>query len=99
MITVVGSFTVHKFSVVLHESQRRIHLLIGQWPVPMLIVQIVTATLQKNPQWLGIGFAKHRFCVHIQQAVLLGTREYLLCGFVLNVHAAVPPNSVSKVSA
>lgn len=60
MITVMGSFTIHKFTVVLHESQRRIHLLIGQWPVPMLIVQIVTATLQKNPQWLGIGFADHR---------------------------------------
>ena len=57
MIAVVGACTIHKFRVVFHESQGRVHLLIGQGPVTVLIVQVMTTTLQKNTQRLGLRFA------------------------------------------
>lgn len=57
MIAVVGTCAIHKFRVVFHESQGRVHLLIGQGPVTVLIVQVMTTTLQKNTQRLGLRFA------------------------------------------
>src|SRR5258705_5093730 len=48
------------FVVILRELQRRRHLLVGQKPVAMRIVQIIRAILKEHSDRLGRSFADER---------------------------------------
>src|SRR5262249_31808223 len=52
-----------EFEIVLGESQRFGHLLVGQWPIAMLIVQIVFAVLQEDADRLLRSLANQRLVI------------------------------------
>src|SRR5215510_4715911 len=45
----VGAIPKLEAVVVVHELERRSHLLVGQWPVAVLVVQVARAVLQEDP--------------------------------------------------
>ena len=63
MIPIVTAVAKHEFVVIAFELQRGGHLLVGQWPIPVDVVQIVLAVLQKNANRLLLAFSNQRFAV------------------------------------
>ena len=45
MVAIVSAFAKHEFHIVFHERKGCVHLLVGQRPMTMFIVQVVAATL------------------------------------------------------
>ena len=57
MISVVTALPPIQFDVIVFEFQGRIHLLVRQRPIAMLIVQIVVSVLKVNSNRLHVGFS------------------------------------------
>src|SRR5437899_153746 len=52
VLVVVAARASDELDVVLREPQRGVHLLVGQPPVPVLVVQVLLSVLQKHAQRL-----------------------------------------------
>ena len=57
MVTIVAPLAEDELDVVLLELQRSVHLLFGQGPVAVLVVQVAGAALQEDAQWFALGLA------------------------------------------
>ena len=49
MLAVVTTRAGHELVIIATVAERRLHLQIGQPPVPMLVVQVGLAILEKDP--------------------------------------------------
>src|SRR5215468_1735359 len=68
MVAVVGALAVVEFDVVFTECQSRKHLLVGERPVAKIIIEIVTAILQKYAQRFFVATAADHTGVGIAAA-------------------------------
>src|SRR5262249_33462248 len=69
MLAVMAAVAVLKFVIVLGKLQSERHLLIGEWPVAVLVIQIGGAGLEEEPDrlWALLGFA-HKCRIDIAAA-------------------------------
>ena len=60
MFAAVAAVAVLELVVIPLELQRRGHLLISQWPVPVQVVEVSRSILQEDPQRLVLRLANDR---------------------------------------
>lgn len=63
MLAAVSPFTVLETDFIAFESQRGGHLLVGEWPVSMFIIEVAASRLKEDFDRLAVGFANEGFAV------------------------------------
>ena len=63
MFAAVLSRATDKFEIIGFKGQGGFHLQVCQPPVPVLVIQIIGAILQKDPNGFPVGFSNHRFVI------------------------------------
>ena len=53
----MAALAIFKFVIIFHKLERRGHLLIGERPVAVQVVEVVAAFLQENADRFFLGFA------------------------------------------